>query len=388
MSNSWTSPSGDDGAREPEQPQYGQNPPAQPQYGQQPPAYGQQIPDGQQPPPPAYGQAPPYGQPYPAAPPMAGPYAGGPHAWAPFAAVRPGVIPLRALTLGDMFDGAVRTIRGNPGATLGLSFVISLVVALPAVALLLGLDQLDPGDSEVARDVVYNLSQQGTSLLQQLGGVVLAGMLTVVLADAVLGRRLSIGGAWSRFKGRLLPLIGMTLLIYLAMALLVGSVVLIGVLLIVFVNEVAGVIVLVVGLIAAVLAVIFLWVKWAFAGACVVLERQGPIAALKRSWQLTRGQWWRVFGISLLAVIVVGVIASILMIPFAIGLAITMNPDDPNAMPPLGFLLGIQGVSLLINTITAPFIAGVTGLLYLDQRIRKEALDVTLIAASQSQQPG
>ncbi|KNX37832.1 DUF7847 domain-containing protein [Luteipulveratus halotolerans] len=381
MSNSWTSPSGDE-APPPEQ---------RPPYEQNPPAYGQQTGYGQNPA--AYGQQPPYagqpGQPYPPAAPIAGPYAGGPYGgWAPFAAIRPGVIPLRALTLSDIFDGAVRTIRGNPGATLGLSFVISLVVALPAVGLLLGLDQLDPGDNEIARDLVYNLSQQGTSLLQQLGGVVLAGMLTVVLADAVLGRRLSIGGAWSRVKGRLLPLIGMTLLIYLALALLVGSVVLIGVLLIVFVNEVAGVIVLLVGLIGALLAVVFLWVKWAFASACVVLERQGPIAALKRSWALTRGQWWRVFGISLLAVVVVGVIASILLIPFAIGLAITMSPDDPDALPPLGFLLGLQGVSLVINTITAPFIASVTGLLYLDQRIRKEALDVTLIAASQSQQPG
>jgi hypothetical protein len=38
---------------------------------------------------------------------------------------------------------------------------------------------------------------------------------------------------------------------------------------------------------------------------------------------------------------------------------------------------------VLVGAITAPFTAGVVALLYVDQRIRKEGLDVQLIAASQ-----
>jgi hypothetical protein len=39
--------------------------------------------------------------------------------------------------------------------------------------------------------------------------------------------------------------------------------------------------------------------------------------------------------------------------------------------------------TIIVGAVTIPFSAGVSALLYLDQRIRKEAYDVELIAASQ-----
>jgi hypothetical protein len=38
--------------------------------------------------------------------------------------------------------------------------------------------------------------------------------------------------------------------------------------------------------------------------------------------------------------------------------------------------------TIIASTITAPFTAGVTGLLYFDQRIRKEAFDIQLNQAA------
>ncbi|WP_052591392.1 glycerophosphoryl diester phosphodiesterase membrane domain-containing protein [Luteipulveratus mongoliensis] len=371
VTNDWTSPSGDPEPTGQSQPTY--DPSQQPSYGAPPPGPGFPPPPGQS------GQS--YGSPqYNQGQPYAGPPVGG---WTPMAA-KPGVIPLRALSLGDIFEGSVRTMRGNPGATLGLAFLVSLIFTLPAIALVLGLNQVDPGDNEGVREAMTLTSQQGSSVLQAIGGIALTGMLTVVLADAVLGRRMSIGGAWAKVKGRLWALIGLNLLIFLMLIGGVGLLVLVAVLVGVGLSEGFGILIAVVGGLGAVVLMIFVWVKWSFASACVVLEKQGPIKALKRSWALTQGQWWRVFGISLLAQLAAGVLSSIVIAPFALLLGF-QNLSDPEALPSVGFLVGMQLVSLVVSTFTAPFIAGVTGLLYLDQRIRKEALDVTLIAAAQQQ---
>ncbi|BDZ58998.1 MULTISPECIES: glycerophosphoryl diester phosphodiesterase membrane domain-containing protein [Barrientosiimonas] len=348
--------------------QYGQQPYGQQPYGQYgqgyvpPGQYGQQ-PYGQQP----YGQ-PPYGPGFPGAPTLA---------------ARPGVIPLRPLTLSDVFEGAVRTIRGNPGATLGLALLVAIVFTLPGLALTLGLGQVDPGEDGL-RELLLVLNQQGSSWLQNLGGIALSGMLTVVVADAVLGRRMSIGQAWSRVKGRLLALIGVNILqiliVFLPLMLVIALAIGIGY----GASPEVGVIVGFLLVLAVIPVLVFLYVKLLFASAITVLERQGPITALKRSWALTRDQWWRIFGISLLATVLV-LIISVMLLGFAgifIGLAaFTAGGTSASVGSTVASLL----VSMVIMTLTTPFTAGVTSLLYLDQRIRKEALDVTLMAAARQQ---
>lgn len=348
----------------------GQAPPPQGQqgYGQ----YGQgYVPPGQ------YGQ-PPYGQ-QPYGQPPYGPGFGG----APALAARPGVIPLRALTLSDVFEGAVRTIRGNPGATLGLALLVSIAFTLPGLLLTLGLGQVDPGQDGL-REVLLVLNQQGSSWLQNLGGIALSGMLTVVVADAVLGRRMSIGQAWSRVKGRLLALIGVNLLqliiVFVPLVLVVALAVGIGY----SAGPGAGIGIGILLVFALIPLLVFLYVKLLFASAITVLERQGPITALKRSWALTRDQWWRVFGISLLATVLV-LIISVTLLGFAglfIGIA-ALSTGDSTAT--VGSTVASLLAGMVVMTLTTPFTAGVTSLLYLDQRIRKEALDVTLMAAARQQ---
>src|SRR5438132_208808 len=49
-----------------------------------------------------------------------------------------------------------------------------------------------------------------------------------------------------------------------------------------------------------------LWilVRWAVAIPVLLNERAGPVAALSRSWHLTRGSWWRTFGILVVAILI------------------------------------------------------------------------------------
>ena len=50
------------------------------------------------------------------------------------AAHKPGAVPLRPLTLSDMYDAAFRIIRFNPKATVGSAVLVAAVaMAIPVV---------------------------------------------------------------------------------------------------------------------------------------------------------------------------------------------------------------------------------------------------------------
>ena len=63
-----------------------------------------------------------------------------------------------------------------------------------------------------ARGAVSLVSNLGTLFGAVAAGVVLNGMLVRVVAEAVLGRKTSVGEAWAAVRGRLLRLFGLTLL--------------------------------------------------------------------------------------------------------------------------------------------------------------------------------
>jgi hypothetical protein len=61
----------------------------------------------------------------------------------------------------------------------------------------------------------------------------------------------------------------------------------------------------------------------------------------------------------------------------------SLDPTDPFAgTSTLGLVVTSVG-TILASTVTAPFSAGISGLLYFDQRIRREALDIELARAAQ-----
>ena len=361
----------------------------------------------------------PHGRPYPdqpgpspSAPPSAGPsapppappsygygyaggYAGG--SWPP-PAHKPGVVPLRPLSLGDIFDGAFTTMRRNPKAMIGLGVVVTAVVlALPLVATLVaaaagGLAGTGRGGSSEdpfasgSTDALTTVLQLTGSLFGFLGTIVLTGMLVHVVAEAVLGRRATPGQAWAAVHGRVWRLIGLTALTLLGYLVLIGVPVTAGVLVGLSAGVGPGLLVgLPLGLLALV-AGIYLYVRYVQLSAPVlVLERTGVFGALRRAGQLSRGQLWRILGIYLLAALVAGFAGAIVTVPLtalgAVGPALW--PGTPGALVVL--LSGFLG-QLAAGAITTPFTAAVASLQYVDQRIRKEGLDVQLIAASR--QPG
>lgn len=305
-----------------------------------------------------------------------------------FLAQRPGVVPLRPLTLGDLYDGAVRTVRANPRTTVGVSAVVTAVFLIPAALLEAWLTGRNDGAGEA--EVAGLFSAIGQGLAVQAATVLLTGVLVHVVSEAVLGRHPDLTATWRRTRGRLLPLIGLNLLVGLALALAVGLLALAPVLLLVAGRTGTGVILLVVAVPLAVAAVLWIQTRSCLASPALVLERGGVLTSLRRSWALTSGQqFWRLLGITLLTAFVVGVASALLAAPFTlIGPLALQAAGLGEHEVALAQLFLTQLGELLTSAVMTPFAAAVTCLLYVDQRIRREALDLTLVRAAQSQPDG
>ena len=367
----------------------GYPPPGYPPSGYPPPGYP--PPPGYGGPPPGYGPQggyPPPGYPPPGYAPYGYPPGYGPPGYGPppvAQAIKPGVIPLRPLSLSDIFNGAVAYIRANPKATLGLTTIV--VVAAQILALILSVGPLAvTGElaSTLAGDEVPTgvlLGSTASSLAGAgatwLSGILLTGMLTVVVGRAVFGTGITIGEAWQRVRPRLWALIGFAVLEGIGAAVLVG----IGFGIVFGVAFAAnGVAAALVGIplgLAVIALLVYLGTMLAFTPAIIVLERLEIFPAISRSFKLVRNDFWRVFGIWLLGQIVAGLIAGAVTVPFSFGGQILLASASSTVAVLIALVLLSVG-SAIGQIITAPFSAGVVVLLYTDRRIRAEALDLVL----------
>lgn len=312
---------------------------------------------------------------------------------------KPGVVALRPLTLGDLYDGAFKTIRRNPQAMVGLAALVTTVfMVVPAVLTLVlaALGELSPGLSADASSDTFSAVDSGAaSVVANLGAVfglfatvVLNGMLVHVVAEAVLGRRTTIGAAWAATRGRLWRLVGLMLLSLLVLVLLLAVPVVTGILVGLRAGLVAGLVTGVPLLVLAFAAALLLQAKYLqLAAPALVLERVGVFAALRRAGRLSRGQVWRILGVLLLTVLVAGLVGQVVAVPLA-----GIGAVGPFVMPGTGGALVLVFASYLsqivVGAVTTPFTSAVAALQYVDQRIRKEGLDVELIAASQQPPSG
>jgi hypothetical protein len=119
-----------------------------------------------------------------------------------------------------------------------------------------------------------------------------------------------------------------------------------------------------------------------------VLERQGPWRGLMRSLQLVRGSFWRVLGILVLTLIIIIIASLVLNIPFMLIEGATGGGGFGTAAVTASVASVIVAAigGIVVGAITRPLLAGVSVLLYLDMRMRKEGLDLVLRNAAQNQQ--
>ena len=266
------------------------------------------------------------------------------------------------------------------------------VLLLSQLGLSTGTDQTLTGAQLAGMLAVVIPSGLTALVLAFIVQILLTGLLTAVVGRSVLGDRITAGEAWRIALPRLPALLLATLLTGLALlgpwAGLAAVLILLGV-----AGAPGGLLIAIgfLGVIAAVVLDVWFWTMFSMSAAAVVLERQGPAQALGRSWRLVRKSFWRVFGILLLAGIIVLVASSVLRLPFTVISAAFSSGSAPlaEAIKPsvASLVIGAVG-SIVAGAITQPISAGVTVLLYVDLRMRREGLDLALqTATSDAQAP-
>jgi len=323
------------------------------------------------------------------------------------------VIPLRPLGVGELLDGAFTSIRRNPRATLGIAAVLLTISGVITTVVTLALIHaagpvtLPTAGQHLTQSQVDHLIGQLLGVFLPLAGVsvllsfivdiILTGLLTVVISRCVLGPNITAADAWRIARPRLPALLGVTLLI---LCIIGGMWLALGVLLVILAAAGApgGVVALigVPGALAAVVLTVWFSVMFRMAGPAVVLERERAVPSLGRSWRLVKGSFWRVFGISLLAGLIVLVTTGVLQIPF--GLLAALAGGGSGSLAGGGtFFAGaggnVAGViisavgGIVAGSVARPISAGVAVLLYVDLRMRREGLDLVLQTAAAGEVP-
>ena len=327
-----------------------------------------------------------------------------------FYVYKPGIIPLRPLSIGDIYQGAfaaiktnARTMFGFTAALLGVVLVISIATNYAIINLVLP-NYLSPSSpyAAVFTSLSGSFSQLGGSLLQALATVLLSGLIIVAVSRSVLGRVASSKEVWERTKSKFLPLIGLNIIISIisGLMMIIGIAVFFALLASAastantdreFLQDLSIMLVgLFILMVISALVGSYLSIKFSVASPAMVLENLGVFAAIGRSWSLTRGNFWRLFGINILTAIITsmvagifGGIASALSVIFVV--AGSSSPEDAITSINTAYILTMV-VSTIAQLLILPFTSSVNALLYIDLRMRKEGLDVELRNAVAEQQ--
>ncbi|TCO62457.1 hypothetical protein [Actinocrispum wychmicini] len=309
---------------------------------------------------------------YPMAPPPPQQYYG------PRYVPKPGVIPLRPLGLGEILDGAVTTIRTYPKQMLGVSALVETVSALLSLGVLLYVrfqtDLLvvrlpaDQYDVQANLDAAFDAFRATlvvaipALVIAVLARAFLTGFLTVVVGKAVLGQSVSFSETWQHVKPRVGALLGASVLYTL---MVVGAS---------FGFLVPG---------------IWLYVLFSLTSTALILEGAKVGGAFGRSRDLVSGAWWRTCGILLLATILAAILSYIIELPVNLLSGGLYNLTGTGPVPDLGLAILLNAVAgILAGTLTQPFVSGVTTLVYIDRRMRREGMDIELTRQAGITPPG
>jgi hypothetical protein len=342
-----------------------------PQYAQ--PQYGQ----------PQYGQPPPYGQYAPA--------------WGSYQQeYKPGIVPLRPLSVGEVLDGSFSTIRKHPRIVFGSAAVLAVIaelirllvgLALNNVPASLGSTSFSTTTDNSNGDTTTNFNSLGSSatgavvslVVNALCVAVLAGVVTGVVGKAVIGQqpdgREILGAVRKRWFGLLvvsvlaeiLPFMPITLLV---LGILLGTI-----------STGAGIAGGVIGGLAALALCPLLWGRLALAVPIFILERKGPGASIARSWRLVRGAFWRTWGLRALVSIIVSVAGATVSAPLFI---IVFRSAESGKTPSTIDLIIVVIFGAVVWMVTQPLTAAALTVIYVDRRMRAEGLDLQLVQAARA----
>ncbi|MCO1339182.1 hypothetical protein BJH93_09800 [Kocuria polaris] len=319
-----------------------------------------------------------------------------PQPYAPFqGAPRPGALPLRILGLGDYFEAIFRIIRFGPMATLPI-VIVSQVAAGLLILLGLGVIFSDsmyfisgtvgsdappmPTAGALAGGLALTLA--GT-LIGFIGQLLAVPFSTVTAMRAASNRRTSLADAWSAFR----PRAGKFLFLYFLILVPIGIVAtLIATALVAmwfyalfnaFEYGTTGGALWIVPLVGMGLIVFGTWlaVKLSVALNALSVEDISATGAIRRTWALTRGLWWRTFGILLVFGFLTSAASGMLSFPVELATGFSSAMMDLTGAGQLSALVMIGLiVSAALSGAASALQIVVVAVLYIDLRFRKDGL--------------
>ena len=119
---------------------------------------------------------------------------------------------------------------------------------------------------------------------------------------------------------------------------------------------------------------VWIAVRWAVVLPAMVVERRGVFDAMRRSWWLLQGCWWRTFGTLLLIFVLYYLVTQALtaFVQVFQVLGLLINPAVVLAV--------ITSGTELVSALTAPVLPIAATLIYFDLRVRREAIDLLQLA--------
>ena len=179
------------------------------------------------------------------------------------------------MSIGRVLERAFIAVRTNPGVIFGLALLIGAVPGLIMTYLFVQTGLGTPG--AITSGNISMSAIIGASLVTALVSVVIAALVQGALTRATVvaseGGKVSFGDSLSTGLRVVLPLIGLAIVS--GIGIMLGFVLLI----------VPGIILL---------------LMWSVAVPTLVIERVGVFEALRRSYELTRGAKWRIFGLAII----------------------------------------------------------------------------------------
>lgn len=311
---------------------------------------------------------------------------------------KPGVVPLRPLGAGEILSGSIDTLRTHWRKVIGYTVVVGAVVEAASALLqhqfsdTSRLNDLENNPDATASDIVHalggSLAASGLTLLVTMfASVIATALMATVVSRAVLGRQIGAAELRRDIRGRLPQLLGLAVLLPLITCLVVGVGALPGVLISVAGAKDAGSALALLGGIGGAVVMMWIFIQLSLTAPALMLEGQGVVASMKRSWKLVSGFWWRILGVQLLVLLVVTLVTALIGLPFMlVGDAVAGGSSsglfDTSTTSSWSYIVIVAVGGTIGTALTLPITAASTTLLYLDQRIRRESLDIELIRAA------
>jgi hypothetical protein len=296
---------------------------------------------------------------------------------------------MRPLGFGEIFDVAIKIFGRNAGTLIAIvAFVIVPVQILSTVVLISTFPEPELLSGSVFRpptptepvDVVT-----GEDVALMFAGIVVVWVVSFVatalatgasfkaVGDAYLGSRpewkTSLGyGARRMHSVAWVTLLGTILLVLVFVAVGIAGI------LFSTLDDVLGVVFVIFGFLGAAVLSVWLWTSWSVGIPALLTEDARGSRALRRSFRLVRGGWWRTFGLLVLGYLAAGVVSGIISTLPQLVLLTDVGESTVTS-------LAITGLgSALASILTTPFLAALVTVLYFDLRVRKEGFDLQLLA--------